>query len=192
MKLLFLGPGSENLMSFFRDQEISFEQTEERLNEEWLVKQGYDAIISYGYRYIISPFIINQFRNRIFNLHISYLPWNRGADPNLWSFLEDTPKGVTIHYMDEGVDTGDILLQKNVSFDIEKHTLRTSYNVLKSTIEQLFTDNWKELIGSQLAAFSQKGSGSYHKKNDKNKYLHLMTSGWDTPVKFIHRKALSG
>ncbi|MBQ3033656.1 MAG: hypothetical protein IJD28_04690 [Deferribacterales bacterium] len=56
-----------------------------------------DFIISFGYHYMVHKDIVKKFENKIINMHISYLPWNRGADPNLWSILENTPKGVTIH-----------------------------------------------------------------------------------------------
>ena len=38
-------------------------------------------------------------------MHISYLPFNRGAHPNYWSFKDNSPKGVTIHFIDNGIDT---------------------------------------------------------------------------------------
>lgn len=53
----------------------------------------------------------------VLNLHISYLPWNRGANPNFWSFVENTKKGVTIHEIDEKLDKGKILLRKELEFD---------------------------------------------------------------------------
>lgn len=49
------------------------------------------------------------------NLHISYLPWNKGADPNFWSCIDGTPAGVTLHHIDAGVDTGDIIAQALMS-----------------------------------------------------------------------------
>ena len=63
-------------------------------------------------------------------MHISLLPWNRGYHPNIWSFLEDTPKGVTIHYINEGIDTGDIIVQKEIVIDEDKETLKSSYEIL--------------------------------------------------------------
>ncbi|MCD8568399.1 MAG: formyl transferase, partial [Geovibrio sp.] len=76
-----------------------------------------DLIISYSYRYIIGEDVISAMNGGIINLHISYLPWNKGADPNIWSFLENTPKGVTIHKIDEGLDTGEILVQEELVFN---------------------------------------------------------------------------
>ncbi len=62
----------------------------------------------------------------IINLHISFLPWNRGAHPNFWSFYDDTPKGVTIHLIDEGIDTGAIIYQKEITFDRNEKTFESN------------------------------------------------------------------
>ena len=48
---------------------------------------SFDFIVSYGYRHILSKNILDLLPNKIINLHISYLPYNRGADPNFWSFM---------------------------------------------------------------------------------------------------------
>ena len=45
---------------------------------------------------------------------MSFLPYNRGSHPNFWSFIDDTPKGITIHEIDEGADTGNIVFQKKI------------------------------------------------------------------------------
>ncbi len=149
-----------------------------------------DFIISFGYRYIIKEDIINKFKNKIINLHISYLPYNKGADPNLWSFLEDTPKGVSIHQINKDLDCGDILLQKEVFFN-DYDTLKTSYDKLIDEIVKLFKDNAEDILNGRIIPFKQKGIGSYHKKNDKLKYEYLYKNlGYDTLVKDIKGKAL--
>ena len=51
-----------------------------------------NIIISYNYRYYITKDIIDYMNNNIINLHISLLPWNRGAYPNVWSFYMILPK----------------------------------------------------------------------------------------------------
>ena len=108
--------------------------------------QNYDFIISFSYRHIIKKDIIDKFINKIINLHISLLPYNRGADPNLWSYLENTPKGVTIHYIDGGLDTGDIIVQKEVQDNVETDTLKTSYDRLINEIVMLFNDNIEDIM----------------------------------------------
>ena len=76
--------------------------------------------ISFGYRKIISKKIIQRAKRPIINLHLSFLPFNRGAHPNFWSFIEDTPSGVSIHEIDDGVDTGPIIFQKKLNLIIKK------------------------------------------------------------------------
>ena len=145
-----------------------------------------DFIISYGYRSIICPEITDRFKGRAVNLHISYLPYNRGADPNLWSFLEDTPIGVTIHCLDGNIDTGDVIVREKVEFDLETDTLRTTYRRLSETIEALFCRVWPEIRAGKVNPLPQL---TYHRARDKDKYHDLLTRGWDTPIKDILGKA---
>lgn len=153
--------------------------------------EGYDFIISFGYRHIIRQEIIDLFTDKIINMHISLLPYNKGADPNLWSYLENSPKGVTIHKIDKGLDTGDIILQKKVQDDIENDTLKTSYDRLIQEIVKLFADNAEDILNNKITAHKQQGTGSIHYLKDKEKYIYLLESaGYDTPVKELAGKAL--
>lgn len=123
-KILFLGPEDSPLIPWLQEQSEEVIQTSDRLSAREVSKQGYSFLVSYGYRHILRKDILDIFPGRAINLHISLLPWNRGADPNFWSFVEDTPKGVTIHYLDEGVDTGDIIAQQET--DVESNYKRAS------------------------------------------------------------------
>ena len=100
------------------------------------------------------------------NLHISYLPYNKGAHPNFWSFAENTPSGVTIHKIDNGVDTGNIIYQKLLDFELNKNrkklTFKKTYFKLISEIENLFVMNIKNILNNDYDEFKQIGSGNYH------------------------------
>jgi len=48
------------------------------------------------------------------NMHPSFLPYNRGKHPYYWAVVEGTPFGATLHFIDEGVDTGPVLFQKQI------------------------------------------------------------------------------
>ena len=122
-----------------------------------------------------------MFERRAINLHISCLPWNRGADPNLWSFLDDTPKGVTIHFLDEGLDTGPIMAQEEVDFGVGA-TLKSSYDDLSRKIEELFIRLWPSIRLGKIHAREQPPGGSFHHRKDRGTVEHLLYSGWDTPV----------
>lgn len=180
MKILYLGPKNENIIAFLKNDNNTVVQQETKIKANDLI--GIDYIVSYGYRYIIEKSIVDRFYQKAINLHISYLPWNRGADPNLWSFFNDTPKGVTIHYISSGLDTGDIIIQDKIEYDKED-TLKTSYDKLQNCIEKLFCSSWHEIKRNKVQCKRQsKYEGSYHRSIDKNIYLNLLTDGWNTKV----------
>lgn len=82
----------------------------------------------------------------IINLHISYLPGNRGAHPNFWSFYDETPSRVSIHLIDTGIDTGPILFQKYVDFNQDEKAFSQTYKKLVIEIEKLFIENIQKEI----------------------------------------------
>jgi methionyl-tRNA formyltransferase len=127
--VLFLSNNSVTLPLFERlkkknENIIYFEN---KISPDFIKGKNVGFIISYNYRNIIKPEILNMLPHRIINLHISFLPYNRGASPNLWSFIESTPCGVSIHEIDSGIDTGDILIQEQITYDYESETLETAY-----------------------------------------------------------------
>jgi methionyl-tRNA formyltransferase len=187
MKILFLTNNivSITLFQYIKNKEKDVILFEAKLSKENIIEIKPDLIISYNYRYIISREIINIMNNRVINLHISYLPFNRGAYPNVWSFLDDTPKGVTIHLIDEGIDTGDIICQKEVIFENEdEETLRTSYNKLHREIQNLFIDNYEDIKSLSFNPKKQPHFGTIHYIKDFEKIKHLLgDEGWDIKIK---------
>lgn len=176
-KILFLG--------YSREQTSLVDDLVNKKCEVWHIDEkiqstvGYDLVISYGYRHILKKEIIESSKAPIVNLHISYLPWNRGAHPNFWSFYECTPSGVSIHLIDEGVDTGAIIYQRYVNFDKEEDTFSKTYKKLIVEIEKLFRDNIDELISKKFIATPQRRKGSYHSVANLPKEF----IGWDTVIK---------
>tara|TARA_B100000575_G_C23063802_1_gene612476 strand:+ start:103 stop:636 length:534 start_codon:yes stop_codon:yes gene_type:complete len=128
-----------------------------------------DLYISFGYRKIIPKKILLRAKRPIINLHLSFLPFNRGAHPNFWSFIEDTPSGVSIHEIDNGVDTGPIIFQKKIKFNYKKNkniTFKSTYNILFKEVESLFAKNINKLISKNYKTYKQKNKFSIHKKKD--------------------------
>jgi methionyl-tRNA formyltransferase len=155
-------------------------QTQKRIKNKLV--DDFDYVISFGYRYIISEDIIGRVKNPIINLHISLLPYNRGADPNFWSFYENTPKGVSIHILDKGVDTGPLLIQKEIVFAEHEDNLELTYNRLVSEIQNLFVRNWEGLLNGDITPRNQEGVGSHHNPED---FKFNLPNGWKTKIKDI-------
>ncbi|PKP56989.1 MAG: formyl transferase [Candidatus Altiarchaeales archaeon HGW-Altiarchaeales-2] len=191
MKVLFLGGGelSKNLANWLEKiMKESVVYTEERIDIDFVKHANPEIIISYNYKYILGCKVINYPSLGCINLHISYLPWNRGAHPNVWSFLDDTPKGVTIHYIDEGMDSGDIIVQKKINIDPDKETLRSSYTKLHEEIQKLFKENWIMIKNNKIKRTPQRGGGSIHYLKDfKSFESFIREKEWDTLIKELLR-----
>lgn len=182
MKVLVLSPYPEGLT-----------QTLERCGDEVLAESGLSGLatqtpdwtVSFGHRAILTPL------PRMINIHIGALPYNRGADPNFWSWFDNTPKGVTIHQITKGIDTGPILAQSIMTPHFIGHTLRSSYEVLMREAEALFAMSWPHIRAGKQA-IPQSGPSSYHRAKDKEPWMKLLGYGWDEPcakVEMLGRKA---
>ncbi len=192
MNVLVLGIVPSPLTAILKEYACNVMENENKIDTDYLQKNSIDFIISYRYRHIIKKPVIEHVRGNIINLHISLLPWNRGVDPNLWSFLEDTPKGCTIHYIDEGADTGDIIIQKKLAFASKGETLATTYKKLNDEVIQLFRKEWPRIMHGDIKIIKQGSVGSVHRLKDKKKFGYLLDrKGWDTDVEDVTGKAIA-
>jgi phosphoribosylglycinamide formyltransferase 1 len=82
----------------------------------WIEERGADLVVLAGYMQLLSPAFVARFRSRIVNVHPALLPAFPGLDAigqALEAGVETT--GVTVHFVDEGVDTGPSILQREVA-----------------------------------------------------------------------------
>ena len=158
----------------------------ERLTETWCLEQKFDLTVSYTYLYILDESILNSLCYNAVNLHNSYLPWNRGTDPNIWSILENTPRGVTLHYMEPGLDKGAIIAQRLVPL-LPGDTLKTSYNRLDQVAQLQFQEAFQWYPYWQQMKKRPLGKGSYHSMQD-GVYLHQVIDSYDMPVDEFRRR----
>ncbi len=168
------------LFEWLREQENETVLCSERIAAEWCAEQHFDLAVSYTYRYILTEDILAALRHNAVNLHNSFLPWNRGADPNIWSIFNETPRGVTLHYMDTGLDKGDIIAQEFVALEVDD-TLKSSYDALDKAAKKLFGQafahyaHWNEMRKTPI------GKGSYHSLKD-GELIKRMIVSYDVPA----------
>ena len=177
---LFLGYNSKNtsLIEFLRKKNISVVEYQNKTLSYKIAKK-FDLIISFGYRKIVPRLVIKKLKRPIINLHISYLPYNRGAHANFWSFVNNTPKGVSIHEIDKGIDTGNIIFRKKIKFNINKKTtFKTTYKKLIHEIENLFKKNYQSLVYNKYKSAKQKSRFKLNLKKDLPKSLN-----WECSIK---------
>ena len=106
-----------------------------------------DLIVLVGYMRILTPAFIQKFKHRIINVHPSLIPkycgkdfYDKGVHEAVLAAGEKQ-SGMTIHYVEEGVDTGEIILQKTVEI-VPGETPET----LKTKIQELEKKCYPEVI----------------------------------------------
>ena len=125
-----------------------------------------DIGISVYLGYILRPAFLDLFPEGCINLHPSYLPFNRGVHPNVWSIVEGTPAGATIHFIDAGVDTGTILARELIEID-PVDTGKTLYHKLEKICVDLFIRTWPSIKEGTIPAQPQElDEGTVHRLSD--------------------------
>lgn len=123
---------------------------------------GIDLIILAWWPYIIKPSVLAIPRVGCLNLHPSLLPYNRGKHYNFWTLVEDSPFGVTIHFVDPGVDTGDIAWQSPIPKSWED-TGKSLYEKAQKEIVRLFKANFANIKNGNIPRTPQdRRLGSSH------------------------------
>lgn len=86
-----------------------------------LVELGVNAAFSLSCRSIIKSGFLDAFEGRVFNIHPTLLPEERGGGTFSWRIMNRRHEiSATIHLIDDGIDTGDIVLQKRIPLDLER------------------------------------------------------------------------
>ena len=107
------GAGIETAV--FERDDYADRPARDRAMGEWLAAREVDLIVLAGYMELLSAEFVQRFRNRIINVHPALLPAFPGLDA-IEQALEHGVRvtGVSVHFVDEGVDSGPIILQRAV------------------------------------------------------------------------------
>jgi phosphoribosylglycinamide formyltransferase-1 len=101
--------------SVFPAEEYSDRAVRDRAIADWLLEQGAELVVLAGYMQLLSPEFLRAFSGRVINVHPALLP----AFPGLHAVEQALDYGVkvfgiTIHFVDEGIDSGPVILQQAV------------------------------------------------------------------------------
>lgn len=123
-------------------------ETYNALLQDWLKKENPDFIVLAGYMKILSPEIIREFPQKIINIHPADTTQHQGLHGYDWAFenkLETTK--ITVHYVDEGLDTGRIIGQSTVNLmgcksleEVEKRGLKVEHKFYSECLHKVFTN----------------------------------------------------
>ena len=99
----------------FPREEFAGREARDAALGDWIESRGADLVALAGYMQLLGAAFVERFRNRVVNVHPALLPAFPGLDAigqALEAGVETT--GVTVHFVDEGVDTGPVVLQREV------------------------------------------------------------------------------
>jgi phosphoribosylglycinamide formyltransferase 1 len=110
---------------------------------DWLEEQGVELVVLAGYMQLLSPTFIGRFRHRVINVHPALLPSFPGLDAIGQAYRHGVRvSGVTVHFVDAGVDTGPIVLQEPIELtytrpveEFEAQVHATEHELLPRAIE---------------------------------------------------------
>lgn len=122
----------------FNPKEFSSKEAYEKVITEQLTSYGVEFIVLAGYMRLVGPTLLGAYSGRIINIHPSLLPAFPGKDA-IGQALAAKAKwsGVTIHYVDEGMDTGPIIVQERIRIS-EKETRESLQKKIQSIEHKLY------------------------------------------------------
>lgn len=139
---------------------VLFVSAQDKTREEFdlevmkiLKEKEIDLIFLIGYMRYLSPGFVESYRNQIMNIHPSLLPaFAGGMDKNVHEeVLKSGAKitGCTLHFVDEGVDTGPIILQKEVAID-DNETVDTLKNKVQQAEQEVILEGIELFANNKL------------------------------------------
>jgi methionyl-tRNA formyltransferase len=156
-----------NLCSFLPEDRILYgTEFRQKAGLALLTDLKPDYLICVHFPYLIPHQVLSIPTVGVLNLHPAYLPFNRGWHTPSWAILSDTPAGGTLHFMDENIDTGDIIHQKRVTI-AASDTADSLYQKIIETEFDVFVEAFPSLLDHSYQRKSQKEiPGSVHHKED--------------------------
>jgi folate-dependent phosphoribosylglycinamide formyltransferase PurN len=114
---ILLNAGFKDI-NFYRYDSISFLSVNSKECVDWLSSEKPDVVVLNGTR-IVGKDLLNSTNTYFINIHCGITPAYRGVHGSYWALANNDfcNNGVTIHLVDEGVDTGDIVFQKLITVD---------------------------------------------------------------------------
>ena len=125
---------------------------------------GVDLAFNTGFDYIVDKPFLDALGIGCVNAHPAALPLNRGCHFSFWGIMDGTPHGASIHWIDEGLDSGDIVDQ----LTFEDDGFMTAAQVMKKA-EALCVELWEKNLPAIIdgtAPRRPQSEGSYHAKSE--------------------------
>lgn len=150
-------------------------RSEAQITAELAALPRFDLGVLAWWPKLISPELTALAARGFINTHPSLLPYNRGKHYNFWALIEQAPFGVSLHYVDQGIDSGDVVVQQPIPYDWED-TGETLYVKAELAMVELFKSAYPSLRSGTPQRVPQdlnKGSLHFAKEIDAASRIEL-------------------
>ncbi|UCB56948.1 MAG: methionyl-tRNA formyltransferase [Candidatus Omnitrophota bacterium] len=175
-----------SLKKFAREKKLHIFQPEDpndRQSIEFYRSLHFDYIVSVQYDKILKNAVLSLAKEGAINLHFAPLPRYRGCYPISWAIIEGDAAGVTLHWMDKGIDTGDIICAREIPTEPNK-TAREVYRVATDLGREIFREMVPKIFKDKSIRCPQDNKkASYHPRGEP--YNRIID--WSWPSKAIDR-----
>jgi len=108
----------------------------------WLEEHGVELVVLAGYMHLLTPPFLRRFPGRVINVHPSLLPAFPGARAIADALAAGVPTtGVTVHHVDDGLDTGPVIAQEEVPVEpretLEERIHSVEHRLLPKVVTEL-------------------------------------------------------
>lgn len=134
------------------------------------VIEKYDIVLSLHCKQIFPSYLVKNVT--CINVHPGLNPYNRGWYPQVFSIINKKPIGATIHLMNEDIDAGGIIAQKEVSID-HSDTSKHVYDRVIEAEKELVSKNIISIINSTYNSKQPVNNGNYNSIDDFKKLCNL-------------------
>jgi phosphoribosylglycinamide formyltransferase 1 len=146
----------------FPDADYPDRAARDRAMGDWLEAREIDLVVLAGYMQLLSPGFVERFRGRVLNVHPALLPSFPGLDAIGQALAHGVRvTGVTVHLVDEGVDSGPIVLQRPVEVPASRD---------RAELEQRLHEVEHELLPEAIALFA---AGQVGLDRDNPRLVHV-------------------
>ena len=137
--------------------------------EKESIAQEFDLVLSLHCKQLFPEYLVRK--SRCINIHPGLNPYNRGFYPQVFSIINDLPCGATIHEIDEKVDNGPVIAQREVDINTLDTSL-TAYQRITEAEKKLIVENIENLVSGSYETYSTP-EGNLNLKSDFEKLCEI-------------------
>ena len=161
-------PNCQNYYSEIKEASGLAPEQIQSVGKEWsdelvrkLKSMNPDIILVVFWNYILQKKVFEIPNQGCVNFHMSFLPYNKGKKPNVWPIIDGTPAGISIHYIDEGIDSGAVISQQKIEVELTD-TAKTLYEKMIDAFPNLFEETWPKLKTGSIEIKKSLEAGTFH------------------------------